>query len=213
MDDFIPITWEDILQREIIKLYAGDFPSSGAKYAQDFIALSLPEEINHEQNHAFIRHDITKPMPLPDNSVNIYQSEDVFEHIEYHKLISVMNEIYRVLKPKGLLRLSVPDYRYDAYYERSLKNSLGVVVFDFLGGGDVSEPGHKWFPIIESVRHLIEQTNFANGSVEFLHYYDEDGKPVTKTIDYSKGFISRTPDNTKQNGKYRPISIVVDMIK
>lgn len=52
-------------------------------------------------------------MDLSDNSVDIYQSEDVFEHIEYQTIPSIFNEIYRVLKPNGLFRLSMPDYRCD----------------------------------------------------------------------------------------------------
>jgi predicted SAM-dependent methyltransferase len=58
-------------------------------------------------------------MPLQDNCVESYQAEDVFEHIDYDKLPEVINEIYRVLKPGGYFRLSVPDYGSDVYIERS----------------------------------------------------------------------------------------------
>ena len=45
-------------------------------------------------------------MDLLDNSVDIYQSEDVFEHIEYKKLLTnVFNEIYRVLKPEWIIKI------------------------------------------------------------------------------------------------------------
>jgi len=49
------------------------------------------------------RHNCINKMNLLDNSVDIYQSEDVFEHIEPKYMINIFNEIYRVLKPGGFL--------------------------------------------------------------------------------------------------------------
>lgn len=44
----------------------------------------------------------------------------MFEHIEYKALHRVFDDIHRILKPGGLFRLSVPDYRCDVYARRSL---------------------------------------------------------------------------------------------
>ena len=51
-------------------------------------------------------------------------------------------------------------------------------------------------------------------NIQYHHYYDINGKSILNTIDYSKGFVSRTPDNDKrvQNPK-RALSIVVDCYK
>lgn len=78
------------------------------KTNKNFIGLSLTNSNNYH-----IKRDVTKPIELNDNTVDIYQSEDVFEHIEYLELNKVFNEIYRVLKPGGLFRLSMPDYKCD----------------------------------------------------------------------------------------------------
>lgn len=198
------------IQKDHIYLYAGDVPKQ-AEYDK-FIGLSISQ---NDSKH--IKHDITKKHELPDNSVDIYQAEDVFEHIEFKKLNGIVNDIYRILKPKGIFRLSVPDYRCDILYQRSIKDSSGKILFDPLGGGHykdgkVTDMGHLWFPQYESVKSLLEKSYFK--TVVFYHYYNENGIGITNEIDYSVGFVQRTPDNDERvKNPYRPLSIVVDCIK
>lgn len=202
------LNWENIKQLTSIRLYAGDIPSK--KEYNGLIGLSL-----YQNNNRHIRHDITSPMPLPDNTVDSYQAEDVFEHIEYDKLLPIINEIYRVLKPGGYFRLSVPDYGCDLLINRSVKDNAGNVIFDPEGGGTQEDPGHVWFPRIDKMRALLERSHFAQkGEILYLHYYNMDGTFVVKSIDYSKGFIQRTPDFDKRvQVPYRPMSMVIDLIK
>ena len=205
--------FQDILKKEQIYLYCGDYNGNN----KSFIGLSL-----HQSNDSHIKHDITLKTPLFDNSVDIIQSEDVFEHIDYEKLHNVIDEFYRILKPGGLLRISVPDYRCDVLYNRSVKDSFGNVIFDKGGGGSYDQKtkkviggGHVWFPNYEKVSELLCNSAFKKeGIIEFLHYYDENNTPVMKSIDYQKGYIQRTPDHDKrvQNPR-RPMSIVVDCYK
>jgi SAM-dependent methyltransferase len=193
-----------------IYLYAGDVPQD-PRYDK-YVGLSLRQSDSHH-----LLHDVTQPLPLPNDCVDMYQSEDVFEHIDPMKLPSVINEIYRVLKPGGLFRLSLPDYRCDILFERSLKDKDGNVVFDPGGGGDfvhgkVVNGGHVWFPTYAQVKDILDSTLFSR--VSFYHYYDEQGNGVAKPIDYSLGHIKRTPDNDERvKSPYRPMSIVVDCYK
>ena len=166
----------------------------------------------HRGDKHSICHDITLPYPLPDNCVYSYQSEDVFEHIEFGKMHSVLEEIYRILKPGGLLRISVPDYKHGALIERSVLED-GKIVFDPMGGGTyesgyVCGGGHVWFPTYEKVKALLEESSFTQ--YDFLHYYDENGTLIIKEIDYSKGYIERTPEHL---GDGSVVSIVVDCYK
>jgi GT2 family glycosyltransferase/glycosyltransferase involved in cell wall biosynthesis/Flp pilus assembly protein TadD/predicted SAM-dependent methyltransferase len=202
------ITWEYIEKLPFIKLYAGDIVND-EKY-NELIGLSLTQS-----DHNHINHDICDPLPLPDNSVDYYQAEDVFEHIEYDKLLPIINEIHRVLKPNATFRLSVPDYGCDVLIKRSVKDDSGNIVFDPEGGGTLQNPGHLWFPNIDLVRRLLEKSKFNQfGRIEYLHYYNMDGTFVAKKINYSKGYIHRTPDfDNRVQDPYRPISIVVDLIK
>ena len=203
-------TWEQLKQQESIHLYAGglyDIDNYNGK-----IGLCL-----EKGNKYNIRHDITQPIPLEDNSVDSIQSEDVFEHITYNQLIPVLNEFYRVLKPGALFRLSVPDYRSDVYKSRSVKNTDGVIIFDPSGGIEQDgTAGHKWFPYFETLDYLIQNSLFGknNSKIEYMHYYNSDDSFVMKDIDYTKGMVLRTPDfdERAQNPK-RPLSIVVDIVK
>jgi ADP-heptose:LPS heptosyltransferase/glycosyltransferase involved in cell wall biosynthesis/predicted O-methyltransferase YrrM/sulfatase maturation enzyme AslB (radical SAM superfamily) len=200
--------WKSVVSRQEVRLYAGDVPLM-PQY-DGWIGLSL-----FQQDSRHIRQDITNPFPIPDNTVDAFQAEDVFEHIPYEKLVPVMNEIYRILKPGALFRLSVPDYACDILYNRSQKDEQGNILFDPLGGGTPDNPGHLWFPRYETLKTLIEASAFGTqGRVTFLHYYDENQRPITKRIDYSGGHIQRTPDfDSRVQDPYRPISLVVDLTK
>lgn len=208
----IHISFKDIINLNNINLYAGDIPKNKIEYS-NVIGLSIEQE-----NYKHIKFDVTDKHPLSDNIVDSYQAEDVFEHIEKEKIVGIINDIYRILKPKvGFLRLSIPDYRCDVLYNRSQKDENGNVIFDPYGGGDfkngqVINGGHLWFPTYEIVKEIIEESLFTN--YEFLHYYTELGESVTKKIDYSKGYIQRTPDNDERvQNPYRAMSIVVDCYK
>jgi len=204
------ISFDTIKNNNRIFLYAGDVPNM-PQYGE-FIGLSLTQ---NNKNH--IKHDITNKHKLTDNSVDIYQAEDVFEHIEYDSLLNVINDIYRILKPNGIFRLSVPDYVFDYFYNRCQKNSNGEILFDPGGGGKylngkVIEGGHLWFPNYKLVSDLLKKTNFKK--IKFYHYYDENKKAIINPIDYKIGYIQRTPDNDERGkNPYRPMSIVVDCIK
>lgn len=204
------IKFKDIKQLKTIYLYAGDIPAR--EEYNGYIGLSI-----NQNGERHIKHDITRKCHLPDNCVDRYQSEDVFEHITLKKLPGTINEIYRILKPGGLFRLSVPDYRCNLLYERTLKNISGDLLFDPEGGGiykngKVINSGHQWFPKYETVKNLLEKSLFSK--IIFYHYYNEFEEAITNKIDYSKGYIMRTPDNDERvQNPYRPFSLVVDCIK
>lgn len=212
------MNFDKIKNNKKIYLYAGTYikPTINTNNTLPFVGLQL--EPSNEHN---IQHNVLNKMDLYDNSVDIYQSEDVFEHIEYDRLDNVINEIYRVLKPGGLFRLSVPDYRCDVLYNRSEKNENNEIIFDSGGGGNydyhskkVINGGHVWFPKYELVKSLLDKTKFEKEKINFLHYYDENNNSVTKIIDYNLCNVGRTPDNDlRVKNPYRVISIVVDCYK
>lgn len=162
-----------------------------------------------------INHDVTQPMPL-NECIDIYQSEDVFEHISYDILPQVFKYIYSVLKPGGLFRMSVPDYRFDVYRDRSVK-AEGRIIFDPVGGGKyengiVTGGGHLWFPTYESVTALAAASPFSKWEV--LEGYDPDGTPIIKPIDEAYGRVLRTSyRDPRVASRPRPLSMVVDLWK
>ena len=190
----VKISFRRLEKKEAIYLYAGDVPQNGLY--KKFVGLSLSQA-----NSQHIKHDVTKKLPLNNSCVDIYQAEDVFEHIDSEKLPAIIGDIHRVLKTNGIFRLSLPDYRCDILYERTLKNEEGELQFDPGGGGDfidgkVVKGGHVWFPQYEILKEILGKTPFTN--IKFYHYYDESGKGITKAIDYSIGYVMRTPDHDER---------------
>lgn len=53
--------------------------------------------------------DVTKGIPLEDNSVDEIYSSHFFEHIP--DTISLMKEIYRICKPRALVRVKTPYFK------------------------------------------------------------------------------------------------------
>jgi len=51
-------------------------------------------------------------LDFDDNSLEEIVSSHVLEHISMHETIRVLQEMYRVLKPEGILQLEVPDLEY-----------------------------------------------------------------------------------------------------
>lgn len=194
-------------------LYAGDLPDKPQYRSTPAIGLSLTQD-----NDRHVQHDVSTIHRVRSNSVDQYQAEDVLEHIAFSVIPDVLVDIYRMLKKGGLFRLSLPDYRCDCLYTRALYDYRGNIVFDPGGGGEytsagqVTGRGHVWFPTYEMVKNLLAPVPFS--SIEFLHWYDESGEPHCKSIDYSKGFIQRTPDHDPRvRSPYRPMSLVVDCTK
>jgi len=50
-------------------------------------------------------------LPLDDNSCEIIYSSHFFEHLEYLQGLALMRDCYRILKPGGLFRISLPTFK------------------------------------------------------------------------------------------------------
>lgn len=148
-----------------------------------------------------INHDIETPFPLPDNCIDRIHSEDCFEHIEETKYPQILNELYRILKPGGLFRLAVPDYM-------NPKDR-----FCLEKGFDPRNNLHVTLTTYKLLRPYLDGSPFQ---VEYLHYWSDEETFVKNTIDYSKGYIRRTPDNDVRSTEEDPLhvtSFVCDLTK
>lgn len=196
------------LSKKIV-LYAGDIADDVHMSEPNLYGLSI-----NKADSKHILHDITNRYPLPDNSIYLYQAEDVLEHIAFEKLVDAINEIYRILCEGGLLRICLPDY-YSAYLrDISMRDEDGNIVFDPTGGGNfgvngVENAGHVWFPNYSIVQDLLDRTKF--NKIDFLCYHTAKGELIKKNIDFTKGYVKRLP---KADEEDRPVySIVVDCYK
>ncbi len=63
-------------------------------------------------DHRFVHHDLAYSLPLNDGVVDHVYSSHFVEHLFHKDADHLIAEAYRVLKPGGTLRISVPDLEY-----------------------------------------------------------------------------------------------------
>jgi hypothetical protein len=171
--------------------------------------------LSQEDDYLNIHNPISE---IPDNSVTLFQSEDKVHYTKKSNFVTFFNEVYRILEPGGLCRLSIPDYRCDVLKNRVHRDDFGNISYDKCAGGVFDEDNNKmiggvlWFPTYEVIKELLDETDFE--ILDFIHYYKDDNEFIMNPIEYDLGYVQRTPDHDHrvQNPK-RPMSIVIDCYK
>ena len=110
--------------------------------------------------------DIVRPvekLPMGDNSASLIYASHVLEHFGRHAYMAVLQEWFRVLKPGGILRLSVPDFAACAaiYYETGLVDGLTGLVGLIVGGQRNEHDFHKMIFDEDFLRRALLERAFA----------------------------------------------------
>lgn len=63
----------------------------------------IPEFANHD-----IDIDLTKPIPYDSGCAQVIVIEHCLEHFDSREVLAILDEIYRILMPGGLLRVCCP---------------------------------------------------------------------------------------------------------
>ncbi len=71
----------------------------------------LPGWINYdiEKNPGVVVHDLRKPLPHKNATVDFIFSEHFIEHIDKNEAKKMLRDCHRVLKPGGVIRIITPD--------------------------------------------------------------------------------------------------------
>ena len=70
---------------------------------------SREEYIRIFKSHRFIHHDLRYGIPFKDGSVDFVYSSHLLEHLHRDEAERLVRDGFRVLKPKGVFRICVPD--------------------------------------------------------------------------------------------------------
>jgi predicted SAM-dependent methyltransferase len=54
--------------------------------------------------------DILKPLPFNNNSFDVVYNSHLLEHVPKNGALILLNECFRIVKPKGIIRIVVPDF-------------------------------------------------------------------------------------------------------
>ncbi len=128
-----------------------------------------------------LQHDVTSGIPYPDNSVALIYHSDLIEHFSYHEAISFLKECYRVLKPRGLMRVCTPDFEsiMQKYAQGQMSDfnsiqpdeyskvdssmlKLSMVVFGSLGSTQSNYQGHQMLYDFAGLTEILELVGFVD---------------------------------------------------
>jgi len=148
--------------------------------------------------------DIVGPverLTMGDNSVSLIYASHVLEHFGRHAYKTVLKEWFRVLKPGGVLRLSVPDFAACAaiYYESGLVDGLTGLVGLIVGGQRNEHDFHKMIFDEDFLRRELLDIGFRE-----VRRWDWRATEHTSIDDFSQAYI---PHLNKENGKLMSLNL------
>lgn len=136
-----------------------------------------PERINLDAEKNYLDADITLPLPFSDNQFDAALASHCVEHLTAHAAAKFLGDCRRILKPGGLLVVSVPDASYflKIYADGNDTPEKAVEFF----GEPISEPWQKSFfdyalfkddhlQVLthDSLKALIIKAGFKEGAFE-----------------------------------------------
>jgi len=176
-----------------IRLHLG----CGKRYIPGFIHIDIRKFPHIDYVSSVDKLDMFK-----DNSVDLIYCCHVIEHFKRNQIENVLKEWYRVLKPRGVLRIAVPDFEKLVKVYLKTKN-LKLILGPISGRQDYPENTHYIVFDYCSLSEVLKKVGFMN-----VHRYDWR-KTIHKDYDdYSQAYI---PHMDKEKGIL--ISLNVEAVK
>lgn len=138
---------------------------------------------------------------LPETTVDLIYACHCLEHFSHSKVYFILAEWFRVLKPNGTLRLSVPDFDLllDIYQDNN--NDTNAIVNPLMGGQNYKYNFHMAIFNQSSLTKLLVKVGFKQVT---------EWEPGTDTLTTFDDFSDR---KILVNGKYYPVSLNLEAIK
>ncbi len=128
---------------------------------------------------------------IPDCSVDLIYNCHVLEHFKRKDVERVLREWFRVLKPNGVLRISVPDFaKLCEVYQRYGK--IDLIIGALFGRQDYLYNIHYNVFDFASLSDLLQHSGFTN-----VRTYDWRQTEHADMDDFSQAYI---PHMDKENG-------------
>lgn len=172
-----------------MKLHLG----SGKRFIPGFVHIDL---VAYE--HIDYLHSIDDLSMFEKNSIDLIYNCHVLEHFHRFKVNKVLAEWYRVLKPGGILRISVPDFEAlcELYLERK---DLSLVIGPIMGGQTYLYNIHYNIFDFNTLKKILEDIGFKD-----IKKYDWRETEHSDIDDYSQAYY---PHMDKENGKLLSLNL------
>jgi predicted SAM-dependent methyltransferase len=137
----------------------------GERFHPDWINIDLTAG-----RSGVIVHDLAKGIPFSSESVDAVYLAAVFEHIRRNDAANFLREIYRVLKPVGIVRVGVPDLeKICRIYLEKLEAAAN--------GDKQAVHDYDWI-VLEMLDQMVRET--SGGSM--LRYLQQRSQPNERFI-------------------------------
>lgn len=113
------------MEKKILEIGCGKNPYFGKK-GEKVIHLDIVK-----LPHVEVVHDLNKiPWPFKNNEFDEVRADNVLEHLD--NLVKVMKEIWRILKPNGIVKIWVPYFAHpNAFQDPTHKRFFTLKTFDY----------------------------------------------------------------------------------
>ena len=134
--------------------------------------------IDFKSENADLNHDLRKPLPYGDNSVDFIYNEHFIEHLSVKDAVIVLRDFYRVLKKGGVLRTATLDLDYlVSKFTYDWKNQDWITTYGFewietraeMLNICLREWGHKYVYNSEELERRLREAGFNNYHSEKLN--------------------------------------------
>ncbi len=173
------IQFQKLRGQKDLKIHLG----SGADIKTGWVNLDLrlselsPQAHGLSSDTLFINYDLRLGLPLEENSCSFIYSSHFFEHLEYEDALRLLRDCYRVLRPGGIFRACLPNFKglFEAYLRgdhayMDMVNVLDVypeiepgteMLVDYVNYGAYDHGAHKWIMDFDKVSVLLSRIGYG----------------------------------------------------
>lgn len=111
-------------------------------------------------DHTFIHHDLGNSIPLKDSTCDFVYSSHFLEHLFKEEGINILSETFRVLKPNGVVRVSIPDLAYAISLYHKGDKTVMLEDYFFVNHKNSFLARHKYMYDFELLSGLLKEIGF-----------------------------------------------------
>lgn len=142
--------------------------------------------------------DISVLNKFDNNSVNLIYACHVLEHFGRYEYINVLTTWYKILKPGGKLRLSIPNFEEIVNHYNDTKNLKELI--GLLYGGQTHKYNYHYYTWdFNSIKQDLEKIGF-----KIVYKYDWKTTEHKNIDDFSQAYL---PHMDKENGRLMSLNI------
>jgi predicted SAM-dependent methyltransferase len=160
------------------------------------VILPLPFENLDSRNLDGVNHiSPAYPLPFNENSFDLIYSSHVLEHFHRKETINILKEWVRVLKPDGIMRLSVPSFE-NIIKIYQVSGDIENVIGPLMGGQTYDNNFHYNVFDKKYLTKLMEESGLIA-----IHTWDFRRTSHSKYFDFSQATTCEIPISLNLEGR------------